>query len=129
VGCEIPEDLPLSEVIQMLDATGAAFCAVVNAVGRTTGIISAEDVNEIRHEEFPAGLVIANDIAAPFGACSHAAWPAGEQVVSPLVGSKWLATWMMVVGEPRLAHRERIMESLALFLAVTFIAAYYGHIL
>jgi CIC family chloride channel protein len=59
----IPEYLPLHQILQRIAASEGAYYPVVDDEGRMKGIFSVNDIRRILHEEIPAGLILARDIA------------------------------------------------------------------
>lgn len=61
--CPIPENMPLTEILQKIADAEGAYYPVVDHEGNMTGIFSVNDIRRILAEDLPPGLVLARDIA------------------------------------------------------------------
>jgi CIC family chloride channel protein len=61
----IPENMPLSQLIQVMANSRQIYFPVVDGGGRMTGILSINDVREVMFEESLHSLVDAKDVATP----------------------------------------------------------------
>jgi CIC family chloride channel protein len=59
----IPEGLPLKAILETIAGAAGGYYPVVDADGQLSGIFSVNDIRRILHEEIPAGLIRARDIA------------------------------------------------------------------
>jgi len=59
----IPEQMPLSEILQQIADAEGAYYPVVDADGNLTGIFSVNDIRRILAEDIPPGLILARDMA------------------------------------------------------------------
>jgi CIC family chloride channel protein len=61
----VPENMPLSQLIQVVSHSQEAYFPVVDEGGRMTGILSINDIREVMFEESLSHLVVAKDVATP----------------------------------------------------------------
>ncbi|APG26887.1 chloride channel protein [Syntrophotalea acetylenivorans] len=59
----IPEGMPLRAILEKMAGAAGGYYPVINDDGRLSGIFSVNDIRRILHEEIPAGLIRARDIA------------------------------------------------------------------
>jgi CIC family chloride channel protein len=55
--------MSLPDILKKISSAKGAYYPVVNKEGLMTGIFSVNDIRHILHEDFPLGLVVAQDIA------------------------------------------------------------------
>jgi chloride channel protein, CIC family len=61
----IPENMPLSQLIQVMANSRQIYFPLVDGGGRVTGILSINDIREVMFEESVQGLIVAKDVATP----------------------------------------------------------------
>ena len=61
----IPENMPLSQLLRVMASSRQIYFPVVNQVGKATGILSINDIREVRFEESAHQLIVAKDVATP----------------------------------------------------------------
>ena len=59
----IPENMPLSQLIQIMASSRQIYFPVVDGGGRVTGILSINDIREVMFEESVQRLIVAKDVA------------------------------------------------------------------
>lgn len=59
----IPQGMPLKDILQTIAGAAGGYYPVIDDQGRLSGIFSVNDIRRILHEEIPAGLIRARDIA------------------------------------------------------------------
>ncbi|PLX84940.1 MAG: chloride channel protein [Desulfuromonas sp.] len=59
----IPEDMPLTRILEVIADAEGAYYPVVDGDGNLKGIFSVNDIRRILAEDLPPGLVLARDIA------------------------------------------------------------------
>lgn len=59
----IPENMPLSEILEQIADAEGAYYPTVDDSGNLTGIFSVNDIRRILAEDIPPGLILARDLA------------------------------------------------------------------
>ena len=61
----IPENMPLSQLIQVIANSRQIYFPLVDGAGKVTGILSINDIREVMFEESVQVLIVAKDVAKP----------------------------------------------------------------
>jgi CIC family chloride channel protein len=61
----VGEKMPLDQLIEVMAHSQQLYFPVVNQAGKTTGILSINDIREVMFEESVRHLIVAQDVATP----------------------------------------------------------------